>query len=125
MPLDFELVFFVVGFLLDDLDFVVDDFALVVLAFDFDVAFGFSFEADLVVDFFSVDFFSADFVEVFFAVGFAEVFFAVDVEVFFSVDLVFSAVFFFGAGLLVFSASFVSAFLPVDRTPIESINTRV
>jgi len=94
-----------------DFDFVVEVFVLAVLAFDFDGDAAFSVEAVLVVGFFAVDF--------------VEGFFAADVEVFFAAGLGFSAVFFCGAGLLSFSASFVSVFLAVDCAPIASINTRV
>ena len=128
----FVVVFFVLDFVADGLDFVelFDDFEAVALVlvlfaaesvFDFDfVDLAFVVEADLAVVFLAVDlavsFFAAGFV--FFAVGFAfSTFFLV-------VDVVFAAVF-FGAALVSFFGSSVSSFLLVDRKPIESISTRV
>ncbi len=130
----FVVVFFALDFVVDGLDFVAlcDDFeavGLVFVLFAADSVFDFGFvdlafavEADLVVVFFAaglaVVFFAADLVVVCLAVGF-------DFSAFFSVvDVVFAAVF-SGAALISFSGSSVSSFLLVDRTPIESINTRV
>ncbi len=126
LELDLLLEFFVVvlaalDFVVDGLDFVdlFDDFEvvdLVLVLFAADSVFDFGF-VDLVVVFFAADlavvFFAADLVVVCLAVGF-------DFSAFFLVvDVV------FGAALVSFFGSSVSSFLLDDRTPIESINTRV
>ena len=110
--LDFlVVVVFVLGFLVDDLDFVVVVFDVV----DFFVDFGF-------VDF-ALDVVDVDLVVVFFAAGLAaEVFFAAGFG--FAAVLGFAAVSFSGTGLLSFFDPSVSAGVLVDRTPIESISTR-
>ena len=130
----FVVVFLALDFVLEDLEAV--DLVLVLFAadsvFDFDlVDLSFAVEADLEVVFlaagFAVVFFAVDLVVVFFAAVLVVVFLAAVFgfsAVFLTVGLVFAAVF-FGAALVSFFGSSASAFFVVERTPIESINTRV